>query len=397
MKKVVILKIDSYDVDVIKDKVKKAIYEHFSFDSLFSPGDKILLKPNLLMPSNPDEAIITHPVVVSAVSKIFKEAGFEVCLGDAPGVFCGNKDLDSVYDATGIKKIAQSEGIQLLYPKESVVCSDIPLCWWACPDDLRRGDSKEEKFKMINMPKLKTHEIMVLTLAVKNLYGCISGLYKSRLHCLYPTTEKFSDVIVKLYKMIKPSLNIVDGIVALEGQGPAKKGTPRKVGIIVIGDDALYVDYVIGNFLNLAPGLNPLIKKARQLGLIKEEELEVISEIGDTKVSDFKFPNTFILNRVPPFVLVVLKLLLKFKPAVNYKKCKNCRMCEKVCPAAAISMDTGKVVIEYKKCIMCMCCSEMCPFGAIDVKKSFLLRLSDMLHKKRHPVDQDALIPTIKK
>ncbi|UCD15554.1 MAG: DUF362 domain-containing protein [Candidatus Omnitrophota bacterium] len=373
-KKVVVLKIDEYDVDVIKDKVKNAMFSHFSFDTLFSIGDKILLKPNLLMPAAPDEAIATHPAVIEAVGRIFKELGFSVFIADSPGGFSSYKDVDSVYEATGVRRVSQTAGFELLYPKESVLCGEFPLSWWA---------SAAEKFKMINMPKLKTHEIMVLTAAVKNLYGCISGLYKSRLHCLYPTTEKFSDIIVKLYKLITPSLNIVDGIVALEGQGPAKTGKPKKLGVIVIGDDALYTDYVIGRLLNLAPHLNPLIKKAKESGLIDQEQLQVISEIPDVKFTDFKFPHPFILNYMPSFMSPLLKLFLKFKPVVNPKKCKQCRLCIKVCPKGAISMQESKVVIDYKKCIMCMCCSEMCRFGAIDLKKSILLKIADLLQKEK--------------
>jgi uncharacterized protein (DUF362 family)/Pyruvate/2-oxoacid:ferredoxin oxidoreductase delta subunit len=360
MKKVVVLKIDEYNVDVIKDKIQTAILNHFSFDNLFSGQDKILLKPNLLMPSTPDEAIVTHPAVIEGVGRVFKDKGFSVSIADSPGGFLLQRDMESIYESLGVKEIAQSCGFNLLFPQENILRESIPLSWWV------------DQFKMVNIAKLKTHEITVLTLATKNLYGCISGLYKSHLHKMYPKTGDLIEVILKLYRMIKPSLNIVDGILALEGDGPVKRGIPRKLGVVVIGDDALYTDYVISKLVNLDENLNPLIKKAKEKGFIKDDDLEVVTEL-DYTITDFKFPAPFVLNGLPPFLLKLIKVL-KYKPVINKEKCVGCGMCEKICPNRAIIIKKGQAVIDYKRCIVCMCCSEMCQFAAVDSRRSFFLK-----------------------
>ncbi len=369
MKKVVILEIEDYNLLILKEKISKAIKEHFSGEKKFLAADKILLKPNLLSISSPEEAITTHPVFLEAVGMIFKDLGCRVFMADSSGGFASDKDTDYVYQALGLKEIATRCGFELLYPTHTVVREGFPFCWWA--DSLASG--AEDGFKMINLPKLKTHTIMVLTLAVKNLYGCISGAYKSQLHRLNPRTEDLAKVILKLYKNIKPALNIVDGILALEGEGPAQKGKPKKISIVVIGDDALYVDYAIGRFLGLADNAHPLIKAAKSDGLLEEKELTLISEVKG-KCVNFKLPAPFILNCLPKAILPLGRRLLKFRPRINKEKCTGCLKCRQICPNQAIEIKKGKAFIDYQKCIMCMCCAEVCRYCAVDLEKSLLLK-----------------------
>lgn len=364
MKKVVILKIDNYDCGLLKDRIKKVLTEHFPLESYFCRQNKILLKPNLLLPALPQEAIVTHPLLIKAVGSIFREEGFSLAIADSPGGFVTMKDMDYVYDFCGVKKIAQEQGFELFYPDKSIICENVPLCWWA--------DLKKNNLQMVNLPKLKTHDLAVLTLAVKNLYGCISGLHKSYMHKIHPRSKDFMKILIFLYNNIKPRLNIVDGILAMEGNGPAKRGTPRKLNIVVIGDDALYTDYVITGLLGLSEQANPLIVAARDL--INNNDLEVISEMEEP-VKNFRFPGTYIFDRIPSRFFPLIRLLLGFKPRVNANKCTGCGRCVKICPRKAIVIKQGKVRIDHKRCIMCMCCSEMCCYGAIDVDKSLVLRI----------------------
>ncbi len=370
MKKVVILKIGEYDFDLLKEKIKTATSKHFSPATLFKEGDKVLLKPNLLLPAKPEEAIITHPIFIEAIGAIFKEIGCSVAIADSPGGFVGNKDMENIYENSQIKEIAYRQNFELLYPNQSIVADGFPLCWWV------------NGFKMVNLPKLKTHDIMTLTLATKNLYGCISGLHKSHLHKVHTKTDDFTNIILKLYKMIKPSLHIVDGILSLEGNGPAKRGSPRKLGAVIIADDALYCDWAISKMLGLKDDFNPLIKQAKKEGLL-EEEAEIISEFQGEAIKDFKFPEAFILNRLPSPAISVFKGLFNFRLAINKAKCSGCAKCVQVCPAHAIKIHASKVTIDYKKCIMCMCCSEMCELGAVDLCESFFIKAIKALSKCR--------------
>jgi uncharacterized protein (DUF362 family)/ferredoxin len=361
----------------LKEKIKASLVKYFPLQETLKGESKILLKPNLLMEAKPEEAITTHPALVEAVGEIYKETGKNVFIADSPGGFISQKAMDEVYEKTGMVKISQRTGFGLLYPTQNVITKDIPLCWWAAGTLKGAADN----FKMINIAKLKTHDVMVLTLATKNLYGCISGLHKSHLHKLYPKTKEFTAVILKLYEIIKPQLNIVDGILALEGSGPAKGGTPRKLGMLILGDDCLYTDYVISKILGVSDKHNPLIKEAKLRGLLNEDELEFISELGDKTINDFKLPAPFIINTIPEPLLNLIKPLLGFRPKIDLKKCENCQKCLQVCPASAIRYNKI-ITIDYKKCIMCMCCSEICPHGAIGIKQNFLIRLVIRLVKR---------------
>jgi len=375
MKKVVILKIEDYNREIIKDKIREALEKHFDISKLFNAADKIVLKPNLLMEAAPDEAITTHPLFIEAVGQIFKERGNAVLVADSPGGFVGNKDMDSIYEKTGIRGISQNNGFDLLYPTQSFIVDDMPICWWA--HDCSKTDNG---FKMINLAKLKTHDVMVLTLATKNLYGCISGLHKSYLHKIHPKTKDFTGIVLKLYEMVKPALNIVDGILALSGNGPAKRGRPRKLGLVILGDDALYTDYAISKMLGIKDKDNPLIKEAKIRGYLKEEELEVVSELDREIIKGFELPDPFIVNSIPAPLLNLLRPLIGFKPAIDLKKCRLCGKCVQVCPKRAISFNKT-LRIDYKRCIMCMCCSEMCPHAAIDINTNLLIKVIKKIYK----------------
>lgn len=365
MKKVVFLKIEEYDFRNLKKRIKDAIDEHFSGDLLIKPGDKVLLKPNLLTAASIPDAITTHPVLIEAVGSIYKDFGCEVSIADSPAALGEHTDIDFVYKENGIKSLCETHGFKLLYPNKSVVCGEFPLCWWAEPG----------KFKIVNLPKLKTHEITALTIAVKNLYGCIIGAHKSDLHRRNPRGSDLVKVILRLSQLINPAINIVDGIISLEGEGPAKKGKPIKLNIVAISDDALSLDWCIGQFLGLSDNAHPIIKEAKSQKILKSDEVVLVSELED-RFTGFKFPPPNIVNSMPALATPLVKTLIKFKPVINHKKCVGCKACKEACPTGAISMNQEKkAVIDYKKCIKCMCCQEVCRYGAVDLGKSLLLRI----------------------
>ncbi|MFH1767816.1 MAG: DUF362 domain-containing protein [Candidatus Omnitrophota bacterium] len=362
-RKIVILKIKEYDRDLIIEKVSKALDSHFPIDSYFKKK-KVLLKPNLLTGLDPSYAITTHPVFIEAVGRIFKDKGFDVCIADNPSVFYTEHSISSVYRDTKVEDIARQNDFKLLYPDNVYTEEDIPFSWWV------------KEFPLVNMPKLKTHALTVLTGAVKNLYGCISGTYKSYLHKKYPTTDQFIPIILKLYRLIKPALNIVDAVVSLEGEGPARGGKAKKTGFIVIGDDALCVDFCVTSLINLEHDKNPLIKRARELGMIDIDSFDIVSEVGSRDISPFKLPSRFIINKIPSFLLKPLPFLFKLSPKIKKVKCVGCGDCIAVCPKKAIAKDKGnKAVINHSRCILCLCCYEVCRYNAVYLDKSFLLKL----------------------
>jgi len=285
-KRTVILKETDYDVATLKEHIADVLDREFSLFNNVSLHARILLKPNLLMAASAEEAIITHPCFIEAVGLIFKERGFEVFIADNPGGVFNHKNIQEIYQSSGLVEIAQRCGFELLYPKDSHVREEIPLSWWV------------DGFTVVNLPKLKTHDLAVFTLATKNLYGCISGVHKGHLHKMHPKTNDFLAQIIKLYRLIKPTINIVDGILAMEGDGPGKKGRPRKLDRVIVGDDCLSTDYAISQMLGVEEHHNPLLRIAKDQNLFDPQGVSIIAD-GDMKIEGFRLPSTFILNRIP--------------------------------------------------------------------------------------------------
>lgn len=367
---VYIAKIEEYDLSLIKTKISAVFSRYFSNLDFFIGKKKILLKPNLIMKALPQEAIVTSPVVVEAVGEIFSELGHEIVIADSPGGFVNSDSMQDIYDYTGLTNLAEKHQWQLYFPQKSILYKGFPLCWWA----KEILEDKQNQILMVNLPKLKTHEVMLLTLAVKNLYGCISGLHKSKLHYKYPRTQDFSRLLLTIYSMFKPKLNIVDGILGLEGNGPTKKGFPRKLNVLAIGTDALATDYAIGELLGLKDEMHPIVYAAEKAKLFNPQEVEIISEFTDGGIKSFYFPKAFVFNKIPKFIALFLGKLFRVSPEINNLICKCCGVCRTVCPQHAIKEKNNIFVIDHKKCILCMCCREMCQHAAITLNKSIFLR-----------------------
>lgn len=362
MKKVVLSRIDTYDVEILKEKITALIEEYFDVDSIFKPADKVLLKPNLLMLASSEEAITTHPSFIEAVGLFLRQRGCEVYIGDNPAVFGHQHLIDEIYTGTGLKDIALRNGFKLLYSQRTVIVEDIPFSFWI------RG------FKIVNLPKLKTHGLIRLTLATKNLYGCISGSYKSYLHSKYLQAECFSEHLLKIYRLVVPVLTIMDGILAMEGDGPAKSGRPRKLNLVAVGNDTLYIDYIVSKLLGLPEKDNPLIKKAKEKKMLFFSQLEVVDNYN-LQIKNFKFPSPSLLDILPDFLTSIVKSFINQYPSIDNHLCVNCGNCYRVCPVSAIHIRKKKFYIRKKECIMCMCCSESCRYGAVKLKRHIFLKM----------------------
>ena len=243
------------------------------------PGSRVLIKPNLLLPAAPDKAIVTHPMICRAVVQYVLNKGAQVQVSDSPGMGTFRKlvretgyadaldDLDVVF-----KPFEASVEVDIGPP-----FGRIPIAREAVEADL-----------VINLAKLKTHAQMYLTLAVKNIFGCIVGLRKPEWHMRAGVDRMlFAQLIVQIYQAVSPGFTVVDGILALEGQGPGKSGTPRQLGLIVAGDDGYAVDKTICTLLGLEPDRLLTCHQARALNLFNGE----VRVNGDLRiVDDFVFP-----------------------------------------------------------------------------------------------------------
>ena len=364
-----LIKCNSYEPGLVSVSVRRAIDLLGGIEKFVKPGSKVLVKPNLLMAKEPEFAITTHPEVVRSVIKILKEIKCKVVVGDGPSVW-GRiiENVEDVYAKTGIKKVCFEEQVELVEFDKRRMREKFPLT-----AELDQCDC------FINLAKFKTHEFTLLTGAVKNLFGLVSGTFKTELHKNYFTPEDFAKVVVDIYAEAKPALTIIDGILAMEGDGPATSGKPRKADVLLAGTDCVALDSVLALIMGIQPRDVFTTKIAGQRGL-GEADINAISILGerlkDVTGRPFILPQVSPLRKkIPKPVIALAKKLIKYYPCVERDNCIRCAACIKACPNEAISMAKKGIIFDYSKCIACFCCQEVCPNAAIKVKKSLFAKM----------------------
>lgn len=352
----------AYNPSIIRDAVGEM------FDSMgtdwIARGDRVLIKPNLLLAASPDRGIVTHPMICRAVAQYLLDKGAHVQVSDSPGVGSFRK----VITDTGYK--AALEGLDVLFkPFEGSVEVDIGEPFGRIPI----AREAVEADRVINLAKLKTHAQMFLTLGVKNIFGCIVGLRKPEWHMRLGVDRRmFARLLVQIHQVVAPAFTIVDGILALEGQGPGRSGRPRQLGLLVGGPNTHAVDKTICTLLGLAPHDLLTCAQAGEMGIFDGH----VHVNGDIHImDDFQFPELNSLSIGPESFSRFMRRYMLQKPVVNNHICKLCGECWNICPAKAISHNIKGIRFNYDLCIRCYCCLEMCPHGAIRAREPLLGRV----------------------
>lgn len=352
----------SYSQSIIRDAVAE-MFDCMGPDWI-GRGDRVLIKPNLLLAAGPDKGIVTHPMICRAVTQYLLEKGATVQVSDSPGVGSFRK----VITDTGYK--ASLEGLDVdIKPFQDSVEVDIGEPFGRIPvaRDVIEAD------RVINLAKLKTHAQMFLTLGVKNTFGCIVGLRKPEWHMRIGLDRRmFARLLVQIHQAVAPAFTIVDGILALEGQGPGRSGRPRELGLLVGGPNTHAVDKTICTLLGIEPQELLTCAQALEIGAF-DGQVHVNGDIHF--VDNFQFPELNSLSIGPEPVNRFMRRYMLQKPIVNNRVCKLCGECWNICPAKAIAHNIKGIRFDYDQCIRCYCCLEMCPQGAICAKEPLLGRL----------------------
>ena len=359
--KVAIIKQSSYDVKQIKEKLSQGFGKLGISGNSFSLGEKVLIKPNMALGKHYDSAICTHPALLLAICQLLDDFGVNVSIGDSPGYgsFIDAAKKSRYYDFL--------KGYNLVEFKTKV---EIQSNAGGIFKKFNIAKEVAEADKIINVAKFKTHGMMLLTLAVKNMFGSVVGLEKPDLHFRAGKDHRvFASFLCELFYTISPFLNITDAIVAMEGNGPVG-GTPRELGFIGMSKDGLALDMICSKAVGFDYSSLPIYNACKELclGETDDQKIEIIGEkLGAAFVNDFKLvvkPD----SKFDKFT-GVLGRMLPIKPVIIDKKCVKCMVCQNICPAKTISKKDGRMIINYKNCIHCFCCQEFCEYSAIVLKK----------------------------
>ena len=373
MSKVAVVSCSEYELEELERQITQALSLLGDFSYL--TDKKILIKPNFLSPNIASSAVTTHPKFILAVVRVLKRYSTHLYLGDSPGI----GSLEAVLTQLKLKEDLIAEGVNIVEFSDStsrkvngVVCKQFTL-----------AKIVDEVDYIISLPKLKTHGMTYYTGTIKNQFGLVPGLLKPKQHYVYKEKEQFAHMLLDLHLAVKPTLAIMDGVVAMEGNGP-RNGTPRHMGVVLASRDLLALDSTACRMIQLDYMKVPYLKVGanRSLGTVNEKNIEVVGEPWQ-KFRQEKFHHISheisLLDFIPflkylPLEKMVYRVVRTFfipKPKLISSKCIGCSECEKVCPSQpkSIQMVDKKPKFSYKSCIRCFCCQEMCPVGALKAKK----------------------------
>lgn len=374
METVSLLKVDSYQ-DNLQAKLIELLKPLGGIEGFCKPGEKVLIKPNFVLARSVESAATTHPALITALIVLLTDYGCEVAVGDSPG-------LGSAINV--IHKLGLSETFQKYHVK--VVELETPAAV-----DLQQEFPFERRFlnlqlaaelkqfdKIINIPKLKSHGQMGLTLAIKNLFGCVPGPAKGQWHfAAGRDLRAFARLLVEIAYTVKPTLHIIDGIIGMDGNGPTN-GRARELNILAAGANPLALDRIIAEMIHQQPVERfPIFEVAGELDLpgLNLEEITVLGEsLASFQIKDFQIPSMVQLDLVVNHTFSrLIEWLIRQNLVLDKKKCIHCKECEEHCPAKAIYYQNG-IKINEQKCIKCCCCQELCPVGALKVSDPFLIK-----------------------
>lgn len=338
-------------------------------DNIISSGDRVLLKPNVLAARTPDEAVTTHPSIISAMCELVVEAGGIPVVGDCAGITWPGVTEEAL-DVSGIRDAASECGAEVI-SFETAGFSELTVPNAVHFHRLYLSNVPLEADVVISLPKLKTHELTLYTGAVKNMFGVIPLKTRKQAHLL-ADRERFGDAVVDIYSARMPCLAIMDGVVGMEGNGPSH-GMPREVGFVMASYDCVSLDVVASRLIGFDPMSVPTTAAAIRRGFGDLHPEVVGVAVSEVRVK-FERSTGGLIGRLPPFVVSTLGRFFTIRLRIDPEKCSRCGACVRNCSAHAIEEVDGMLQINDDNCLLCYCCRELCPHDAVYMERSWMAR-----------------------
>lgn len=371
MTTVAVVRCPSYEEDVLDRAVATALDLIGGLESIVQPGAGVLLKPNLLELRDGESGATTDRRVVGALVTMSRALGANVLVGDSPGLRHRGAG-DAVLSATGMRAHCEALGADVTSFDNARVTEAV----------IEHGEVMKHVFVaaaaleadvVVTIPKLKTHSLTVMTGAVKNLYGVLPGGQKTIGHAIGSTHERFADLVVDLYSLVRPQLAVMDAVVGMSGTWRTGKDRIAP-GLILASRDSVALDAAACALAGLSPFDVPILRRAheRGLGVAEPDRIKIVGNGADARIKRFVPPMR--TSVAWPFMRLFGPLISKEDPSVSPELCDGCGKCLKACPADAISHPDKVAEIDLEKCIRCFCCHELCPNRAVEIERGWLGR-----------------------
>ncbi len=376
MQTVSVVPCHSYEPDEVRTALCKVLAPVGGLDWVKS-GMRIAIKANLVSMMKPEAAATTHPALLCELVRMLRERGAEPIIGDSPGGLYNSAFLSRIYSVTGMRE-AEAVGAVL---NQNFSTAEAHFADAAVAHDFMYTAYLDECDAIIDFCKLKTHGMMGMSAAAKNMFGVVPGTFKPEYHFRYPDHRDFANMLVDLNRYFekKMCLCIVDAVVGMEGNGPTQ-GKPRKIGALLASTCPHSLDLACAALIRLGIKDVPTLEVAHDMGLIPDN-VEKLSLVGDLKslvIADFD--NIHVRRSLQfegsgKFAAMFVRSALRAEPRPHKKTCIGCRKCAEICPAKAIVMKNGIPQIDRKSCITCFCCQEFCPVGAMEVHRPLIAKI----------------------
>ncbi|MBR3835390.1 MAG: DUF362 domain-containing protein [Clostridia bacterium] len=370
-----VYKTENYDDEILYSAVKKHFEVH-NIKAEIPENARVVLKPNLVTDKEAAFSVTTNPRLVFAVIRCLRDIGVNnIIIADCPGgALLLFSQMQDVYKKTGYDFLSEYAHLNTDFESSDIETADgLVNRKFNIINIIKNADY------IINLPKLKTHNITCITAGVKNIFGTIPGLQKPAFHAKYPGVSDFSNMLVELAATVDADFTIIDAVDIMEGNGPTN-GKKRYLGLTFSGKDVFGLDSFVAEILGVPKNQVPTITAAEKKGLITSD----FTAVGDT---DFRPDSPIVLPDLKmaestggKIVARLNTLFVKLDSAVFMKypqmnsKCIQCKKCVVTCPAKALSVKDKKIVLDKNKCIGCLCCDEVCPEGAVDIRKKIKKR-----------------------